>query len=173
MRTTDTIDFQKVVEDHFGGFMREVQAGAEKDFIKLLGRVSIGIIEREMKSAGIRNSMATGTHLGRTKKQRVQRQKWGSILEPQYQTRNAKRGKGRLVFKAGFNDRRAHVARFRSDGTTKNRMNWGRDSGAPVPKTNFMDNARKQVDNIIPNLFTRVAKRVAFRQRRGRYRREF
>ena len=171
MKKTRVIDFDKVVQDHMLGLMRLTQAGAEKDFTKLLGRVSTNIIEREMKSAGIKNSMATGTHLGRTKKQRVQRQRWGSILEPEYRIKNGRK-KGRLIFKAGFNDRRAHVARFRSDGTKNNRQNWGRDSGSPVPKTNFMKNARSQVDAIIPRLYMRTADKASKKQARGKYRRE-
>ena len=171
MKKTKVVDFDKVVQKHLLGLTRLTQAGAEKDFTKLLGRVSTGIITREMKAAGIKNSMATGTHLGRTKKQRVKRQRRGSILEPEYRLKNGKK-KGRLIFKAGFNDRRAHVARFRSDGTKNNRQNWGRDSGAPVPKTNFMKNARSQVDAIIPRLYTKTAKNAARKQARGKYRRE-
>ena len=112
-----------------------------------LARVGQATVRRELRKAGIRRSTETGTHLGRSAKQKASRERYGSVLDTSRKVAEATQSYSHdISVRAGVKKERAHVGRFLDMGTSKNRNNWGRDSGAPVAATNWMGNARKLMD---------------------------
>jgi hypothetical protein len=122
-------------------------------------------VRREMRRAGIRMSTATGTHLGRSTIQKSRREKYGSVLETGYKVSEAEKSYSKdIEVRSGVTKGRHHVGRFLSDGTVKNRNNWGRDSGAPVAKTDWMSKARKIVDASSSSIVKKALKKSLKKQ---------
>ena len=142
-----TMDFSAFLEKVAKKLQDNVLLEMRDDAAVKVAKMGAVTVRREMRRAGIRMSTATGTHLGRSTIQKSRREKYGSVLETSYKISNAEKSyQNDIEVRSGVTKGRHHIGRFLSDGTVKNRNNWGRDSGAPVAKTDWMGKARKIVD---------------------------
>lgn len=122
-------------------------------------------VRREMRQAGVRRSTDTGTHLGRSEKQKASREIYGSVLDTVYKVHTDESSLNYTVkIHSGVSEGREHVGRFISEGTKVNRHNWGVDSGSPVAKNNYMKKARKIVDASAPSIIRKALRKSLNKQ---------
>lgn len=152
---------EKVAKKLQENVLLEMRDGAAKKVAKM-GAVTV---RREMRRAGVKMSTQTGTHLGRSTIQKSRREKYGSALETAHKVNEAESSYSKdIEIRSGVTRGRHHVGRFLSDGTVRNRNNWGRDSGAPVAKTDWMGKARQVVDASASGIVKKALKKSLKKQ---------
>jgi hypothetical protein len=159
------MDFSKFMEKVAKKLQDNILLEMRDNAAEKLARMGQATVRRELRKAGIKRSTETGTHLGRSAKQRASRERYGSVLDTARKVAETTQSYSHdIAVRAGVKKERAHVGRFRDLGTNANRNNWGVDSGAPVPATNWMGKARKLMDSSAPSVIKKALKKSLRKQ---------
>lgn len=135
---------------------------AVSDSVKkqMMGQVaqSMGsIIENEMRAAGIRNSKDTGTHDQRSAKEKIKREREGSITSD-LSYRTVHYDEADIAFAGHGRDNGAYRAKFRDGGTSTHKLWSNTVSMSGERGTNFMSNAAKSIETEAVSILERALK---------------